>query len=307
MADTNKHIPDNLELTGKYLAAMKTISAHLMNRLPEGEALWRTLGQTEALLLEAQMTETPLEKIFGKGGVAGFCQSVVDELVEGKTNGSIPAAEHKSKAAKPRQTANEQIKKKKNLITAAVLLLWCLLIAFLVGQYTGYLTYLFSPADFYLSELHNFRAEETVIPDSKITLSVPVRSTSSEPQILYRSGDYTVSLTYVGFDEDSYTEGDPLRRWWVEFSYTQISDFSEVTYVSPAQSGTATVTLASGEVLTQPLHWQGDGYYGDTAYVRLYFLEIPKDTPTDGLSAEISFDDMTLVRWIRAGIGIRAK
>ena len=67
------------------------------------------------------------------------------------------------------------------------------------------------------------------------------------------------------------------------------------------------MTLSNGEMLTQELHWQGEGYYGDTAYVRLYFLEIPKDTSTEGLSAEISFDAMTFVRWTRTGVGLRAK
>ena len=308
MADTNQYKYDDLELTGEYLTAMKTISAHLMNRLPEGDALWRTLGQTEALLLEAQMTGTSLEKIFGKGGVAGFCQSLVDELTKEKMDGAVPASSSFVKrTAKPRQTANRQTRRKKNLITAGVIFLWCLLIAFLIGQYTGYLPYLFSPSDFYLSELHNFAAEVTKIPDSEVTLSIPVRASNAEAQILYHSDSYTVSLTYVGFDEDSYTEDDPLRRWWVELTYTQTADFSEVSYISPAQSGTATVTLANGDVVTQEIHWQGDGYYGDTAYVRLYFLEIPKETPTEGCSAEISFDAMTLVRWTRTGVGIRAK
>lgn len=307
MDDTSNKAHENLELTGEYLAAMKTISAHLMNRLPEGETLWRTLGQTEALLLEAQMTKTPVSKLFGKGGAASFCQSIIDELNGGKSDVGKPEADPPQKAKGKRQTENRQIKKKKNLITAAVILIWFLLIAVLIGQYTGYLPYLVSPADFYLSELHNFEAEVTEIPGSETTLTIPIKAQSGEPQILYQGEGYTVSLTYVGVDEDSYIKDSPLRRWWIELSYTQTSTFSEISYVSPAQSGTVTVTLTNGEALTQNLHWQGEGYYGDTAYIRLYFLELPKDTPTEGASAEISFDAMTLVRWTRTGIGIRAK
>jgi DNA-binding ferritin-like protein (Dps family) len=67
------------ELNGIYLQAMREISARLMDALPAGDELWQTLGQAEAMLLEAQMQGIPLQSLFGQGGVPSFCQSIVDE------------------------------------------------------------------------------------------------------------------------------------------------------------------------------------------------------------------------------------
>lgn len=308
MAGTSPNRPENLELTGEYLSAMETVSSLLMNRLPGGDELWRILGQTEALLLEAQMTGTPLSTLFGKGGVAGFCQSIIDEKSGSDKENTAPAITDKASKKKPRSTTNRQTKKRKNLITAAVVVAWLIIVTLLVGQYTGFLPYLRDPYGFYRSELHNFDVEVTELADSRVTVTLPITAHTPDRQVLYQSDDFQVTLTYVGFDEDSYTENDPLRRFWVELTYTQISDFSEIAYVSPAETGTVTVTLADGQVLTQELHWKSDGYYGDTAFVRLYFLEVPKNTvvTADG-QAEITFDPMSLVRWTRTGIGIRAK
>ncbi len=307
MSNTSKRPPEDLELTGEYLTAMETVSAHLMNHLPGGDDLWRILGETETLLLEAQMTGTSLSKLFGKGGVAGFCQSIIDER-SGKASGdTLPAIADKASRKKPRATTNHHTKKRKNLVTVLVLAAWLVVVALLVGQYTGFLPYLMDPHGFYLSELHNFNAEVTELEDSRVTVTLPITTHTPDRQVLYQSDEFRVTLTYIGFDEDSYTEDDPLRRWWVELTYTQIADFSEITYVSPAETGAVTATLADGQVITQGLHWKGDGYYGDTAYVRLYFLETPKNTVTQGGTAEISFDPMTLVKWTRTGVGIRAK
>ena len=192
------------------------------------------------------------------------------------------------------------------MITALIIVVWLLLIAFLIGQYTGFVRYMFHPQTFYLQELHNFNAEVTEVPLSQTTVTIPLKVQAPEPQILYRDENYTITLTYVSFDEDSYTQKNPTRRWWVEISYTRHASFNEVSYVSPAQSGTATVTLANGETVTQELRWQGESYDENTAFVRLCFLEVPKDTPTEGCFASISFDAMSHVRWTRTGIGSRA-
>ncbi len=309
MADTSKRPHDDLALTGEYLKAMETVSAHLMHRLPDNEELWRILGQTEALLLEAQMSGTPLTTLFGQGGVAGFCQSIIDEKL-GPEAASCPPpkARKKAKASKPRKTTNSRARKKKNMITAAVILLWLLLVAFLVGQYTGLIPYLWNPHSFYLEELHNFSVTVETLEGSQASVSVPLVSKAVDPQVLYESDGYRVTLTYVGFDEDKYTVDQPKRRWYVELAYTQTSSFSEIAYVSPAESGSATVTLPDGEIISQSLYWQGSGYYENgTAYVRLYFADFPSDRNTAGAVAEISFDPMTYVRWHRTGVGLQAK
>ena len=309
MADTFKQPYGDLALTGEYLKAMETASAHLMCRLPDNEELWRILGQTEALLLEAQMSGTPLTTLFGKGGVAGFCQSIIDEKAGPEAMTSPPPqARKKSRASKPRKTTNSRIRKKKNVITASVILLWLLLVAILVGQYTGFLSYLWNPHSFYLEELHNFAVTVKTLEGSEASVSVPLVSQSVDPRVLYEADGYRVILTYVGFDEDKYSVDQPKRRWYAELAYTQVSSFSEITYVSPAESGSATVTLPDGESVSQSLYWQGSGYYENgTAYVRLYFADFPADEDTAGAVADISFAPMTYVRWQRTGVGSQAK
>jgi DNA-binding ferritin-like protein (Dps family) len=71
--------PSESDLKGIYLQAMREISARLMDALPADDELWQTLGQVEAMLLEAQIQGMPLKSLFGQGGVASFCQSIVDE------------------------------------------------------------------------------------------------------------------------------------------------------------------------------------------------------------------------------------
>lgn len=308
MSNTSPNIPQSTELTGEYLSAMETISSLLMNSLPGGDELWRILGQTEALLMEAQMTGTPLSKLFGKGGVAGFCQSIIDERSGADKEATSPAITDKSSKKNPRKTTNRRTQKRKNLVTAAVIVVWLVVVALLVGQYTGFLPYLVDPHGFYRSELHNFNVEVTELSDSRVTVTLPITPHTPDRLVLYQSNEFCVTLTYVGFDEDSYTKNDPLRRFWVELTYTQISDFSEITYVSPAETGTVTATLADGQIITQELHWKSDGYYGDTAFVRLYFLEVPKNTVvTADDIVQITFDPLSLVRWTRTGVGMRAK
>lgn len=305
MADTSKHPLEHSELTGEYREAMTSISVYLMERLPAGDDLWRILGQTEALLLEAQLSGTPLSELFPKGGVGGFCQAIVDERTGGKPRVDNPAAEERSPRKRVKSTNNLRAKRRKNLVTVCVITVWVLLISLLLAQYTGFLPYLCAPQTAYLEELHNFEVSSTPLGGSEASVSVPLLSHVPDGSLLYEAGDHAVRLSYVGFDEDelSADEGG-IRRWWVELTFDKSVSFSKVSYVSPAETGTATVTLSDGQVLTQALVWQDEGQYENgTAYIRLYFLETPKSTPTEGSVAEIRFDTMSLVTWTRTGVG----
>lgn len=308
MADTSHHPPGNLELTGEYLAAMEAVSANLMGRLPDSEKLWQILGQTETLLLQAQLMQTPTKDLFGKGGIAAFCQSIIDEQLHGK-KGTPPASVTVSREKKQRKTTNERIRKKKNLVTLIILVAWLLIIAVLVSWYTGVIAYLLHPHEAYLSELYNFSSETTVLQGTEVHLTLPLSSEGIQRQELYRSGEDYVTLTYLGYDEDTLSaEKGGLRRYWIELSYPRHTSFSEVTYISPSETGTSTVTLPSGEVLTQSIHWKDDDCNDQgIASVKLYVLSIPKDTDIENLTIDISLDPMVHVRWTRNTVGPRAQ
>lgn len=309
MANTAKRPPGDLELTGEYLTAMETISAHLMSCLPGNDELWRMLGETETLLLEAQITGTPVSKLFGKGGVAGFCQSIIDEKSSASSM-NIPSegrARKKTASKKQRHTANSHIRRKKNMVTGCIIGVWVLLIAFLIGQYTGFVDYLFHPQTFYLEELHNFEAQVTPLENSGTQVSFSLSSGSLSPQSLYTQGDHRVTLTQIGYDEIQ-TDEQVICKWWVELIYTQSTSFFEITYVAPTGTGTAKVTLPGQDEVTQSLAWQGEDRYDDgTAYIRLCFLEVPKGTSVEGGTVELCFDDLKQVCWHRTGVGRRAK
>ena len=305
MSDTSNHSPLETELTGEYRTAMETVSARLMSRLPDSEELWLILSQTETLLTQAQLTKTPVQTLFGKGGVAGFCQSIIDEQIKKHPQGSITAAESKPSEAKKRKTADKQIQKKKNLVTVAIIAGWLLLVSVLIGWYTGLISYLLHPQESYLSELHNFSSNTTILADTKVQVTLPLTSGQLQQEVIYQDGSDSVALTYIGCDEDELSaEKGGLRHYWIEFSYPRHTSFSEITYISPAESGTATVTLPDGKTITQSIYWKSDGCsQNGLAYVRLYVLSLPKNTNTDGLSFELSLDSMTHVQWTRHSVG----
>ncbi len=308
MANLSPNSSGNLELSGEYLAAMKTVSAHLMSRLPDGEALWQILGQTETLLAQAQLTGTPPSALFGEGGIAGFCQSIVDEQLKEQKGRAIPATVSSSRTEKKKKTSDKHVKRKKNLVTAAILTGWLLVVSLLLGWYTGLLSYFFHPYDSYLAELHNFTSQTTVLSGTEASVTLSLTSGAVQQQELYRSGEDYVTLTYVGYDEDELpAEKGGLRRYWIELSYPRHTAFSEITYVSPAESGTSTVVLPSGETQTQSIYWKSDGCNEQgIAYLRLYVLALPKDTPSDGLTCILSLDPMTQVHWSRNAVGPRS-
>ena len=308
MADTSHRPPGHLELTGEYLAAMEAISANLMDRLPDSEELWQILGQTETLLLQAQLVQTPIKDLFGKGGIAVFCQSIIDEQLHGKKE-TPPASVTVSRERKQRKTTNERIRKKKNLVTLIILVVWLLIIAILVSWYTGVIAYLLHPHEAYLSELYNFSSETTVLQNTEVHLTLSLSSEGVQRQELYRNGEDYVTLTYLGYDEDTLSaEKGGFRRYWIELSYPRHTSFSEVTYTSPSETGTSTVTLPSGELLTQSIHWKDDDCNDEgIASVKLYVLFLPKDTDPKNLAIDISLDPMVHVRWTRNTVGPRAQ
>lgn len=309
MADTSHRSPGNLELTGEYLTAMEAVSANLMGRLPDSDELWQILGQTEALLLQAQMMHTPTKELFGKGGIAGFCQSIIDEQMHGKKETPPPASHTVSHEKKQRKTTNERIRKKKNLVTLVILLVWLLIIAILLAWYTGMIAYLLHPHDAYLSELYNFSSETTVLQDTEAHLTLSLSASGVQRQELYRSGEDFVSLTYFSYDEDTLSaENGGLKRYWIELSYPRHTSFSEVTYIAPSETGSSTVTLSNGEVLTQSIRWKDDTCNDQgIASVKLYVFDLPKDTDTENLTIDISLDPMVQVRWTRNTVGPRAQ
>ncbi len=297
-----------LELTGDYRRTMEIISAQLMESLPEGDALWTILIQAEALLLEAQQRGMPIAEIFPQGGIAGFCQSIVDEQL-GKQKSKIETTSpRKQRKRRSQETTNTLIKRKKNTVTILVLLLWVLIVAFLVAHYTGFLPYLIDPHNAYLEELHNFDSSSTVLTDTERTISLRLSDRAIPPQIIYQSEEYQVTLTAMGSTTGDYIENESLRRFWIELCYTQTVSFSKVSYVSPAETGTARITFSDGRTSTHTLHWQDNGRYEDgTAYVRLCFLELPASTVIDDATVEFSLDPMIMVTWYRTGVGVKAK
>jgi len=156
MADESKWSSGNLALTGEYFFAMEAISTHLMRRLPNDPELWQLLGQVETLLTEAQMTETPTTALFGKGGVAGFCQTIIDEKTHGQHDTSTIPRSPKNEPRRERNTRNTRIRRKKNLLTAIIITVWCIAVVGLIGQYIGFWPYLWGDCTYYLEELYNF-------------------------------------------------------------------------------------------------------------------------------------------------------
>ena len=167
-------LSDRIELEGIYLQTMKDASVRLMDVLPAGDDLWNTLGQIEAMLLEAQRQEMPLNTLFGDGGVAAFCQSIVDEYRE-SGEAILPASldnlmPHDKRLQGPRGDINLKRHRGKSIILASVLSIAFVCLAL---WYTGIFRYWTAGDSYYLEELHNFQSTVTV------TLSDPFSVTIS--------------------------------------------------------------------------------------------------------------------------------
>jgi DNA-binding ferritin-like protein (Dps family) len=309
--------PPVTELEGIYLQAMKEASVRLMEALPAGRELWEMLGQIEAMLMEAQAREMPLNELFGDGGVAGLCQSIVDEYkVDGEV--AIPAAadrtvEFDKRIFGPRGGVNYRRHRVTSVIIATVLTLAFTLLAL---WYTGILRYWTAGDSYYLEELHNFQSTVTDTDSDPISLTLPLKRASGLGETLYGDADgYDIMLqsldTYS--HTGSYTDPDTgktvyvkMSSWILYMTYTVESDFKQITYVEPPSSGTVTVTLADGTVHVGRLSWVESGSAGSgREFARISVIELPADTDTEGATLTVVLDPPKRVEWKRVSTGYR--
>lgn len=309
--------PPVTELEGVYLQAMKEASVRLMDVLPAGDDLWEMLGQIEAMLLEAQAREMPLAELFGDGGVAGFCQSIVDEY---RADGEvvIPAAadrtvEFDKRILGPRGGVNYRRHRILSVVIATVL---TLAFALLALWYTGILRYWTEGDSYYLEELHNFRSTVTDTVSPPISLTLPLKQVSGLGQTLYSDAEgYTIKLAslettqYAGSYADPDTGKTSPRKmtvWVLAMSYTVKSDFNRITYVEPPAEGTVTLTLADGTVRSGKISWMDSGSAGNgLEYARISVIELPADTDTEGATLTVVLDPPKRVEWNRISTGYR--
>lgn len=309
--------PDRIELEGIYLQAMKEASVRLMDALPAGDELWDMLGQIEAMLLEAQLREMPLNELFGDGGVAAFCQSIADEYAaDGKI--SRPASSRRlAKSCKRADGPRGGIGHHRHRVTSVVIaLILTLSFCLLALWYTGILRYWTEGDSYYLEELHNFQSTVTETLSPPIEITMPLKRTSVQAQTLYTdAAGYTISLTALDTYEHAvgYVHPDAgktayrkMTAWILCMSYTVKSDFNRVTYVEPPSTGTVTVTLADGTVCHGKITWMESGGLADgREYARLSVVELPSDTDLEGAVLTVSLDPPKLVEWNRISTGLR--
>lgn len=310
--------PVTSELTGEYLRAMQEISTRLMDVLPAGDDLWRTLGQSEAMLLEAQNQGMPLRDIFGPGGVAAFCQSILDEY---RADGgeAVPTPASQDRSIKTKQSAKEprggETYRRKRRMTALLSVLAVLLIATLGLWYVGLLRYWFTGTEFYLKELHNFKETVTPVESDPPAFTLPLQKATGLEHILYTDGVYTLTVNEIGYNEylkavrdenSGKTVYERARSWYVSVSYNVDANFRRINYVEPSANGTATVTLADGTQYRSRISWFNSGSGGDGyGYARLIVIDLPADLNTEGATVELDPEAPVRVRLDRIGTGRR--
>ena len=306
-----------VELEGIYLQAMKEVSVHLMDALPAGDELWGMLGQIETMLLEAQLREMSLSELFGNGGVAAFCQSIVDEY-RACGEMALPAAVNgfhrpDRQAKEQRDGPRHKSSRWTSVITAAVMVL---IFAVLALWYTGILRYWFRGTSYYLEELHNFQNKITELPADPITLTLPLERTSGRADMLYADGEgFDITFTAVDTHEHMGSFTDPetgkttyqkMLSWYLRFTYAVESDFNRVAYVEPAASGTVTVTFPDGETYTGKLSWVSSGATENgREYASLAVIDLPADMDVKGATLTVTLDPPHLVEWERVSTGRR--
>lgn len=310
--------PATLELTGEYLRAMQEISTRLMDVLPAGDDLWQTLGQAEALLLEAQNQGMPLRDILGPGGVAAFCQSILDEYrADAGETALTPASRDKN--VKKKQGAKEprggETYRRKRRITTCLSVVAVLLIATLGLWYVGLLRYWFTGTEFYLKELHNFRETVTPVESDPPSFTLPLRKATGLEHILYTDGVYTLTMNEIGYNEylkavrdenSGKTVYERTRSWYVSVSYNVDADFRQINYVEPSAKGTATIILADGTKYHSRINWFNSGSEGDGyEYARLIIIDLPSDLNTEGATVELDLGAPNRVRLDRISTGRR--
>jgi hypothetical protein len=314
----------SFELEGRYLQAMQTISVSLMEVLPDGERLWELLGKTEALLMEAQMTATPIEELFPNGGVAGFCQSVIDEYkaeMGADTVGKkppVPASRDKRSDAgkskkKPRggEGALRYRRVSKLLTVLAVLVL----AAVLVWQ-SGFYRFVTMGSAFYHEELHNF--ENTVIEPcgEELRFTVTPTTLTGLEQVIYTDAEgYVIKLsavdsrerTAIVINEDGKRVAMTVVDWYVTLRYTVNAGFSHICTVSPEARGTARLTLADGTVYESTLTSDSSGPLSrGWEYAQFTVMDgIPKSVNLSGAVLTVTVEPPVYRVWERIGIGKR--
>lgn len=315
------------ELTGPHLEAMQEISTRLMDALPAGDDLWQVLAEAEALLLEAQLQNVPPRGVFGQSGVAGFCQSIMDEFeADRRASEGVPPGGRARPAASPAAT-DPSVKGKRpphkprgewgirhrRRVTVALATVVCLLLAFAACLYTGLWGYWTKGTSFYLDELYNFQSTvtETVVPPTHITL--PMLQANALHQTLYDDGTHTITLTAL--DCRDYTEimdGEngkttrEMRRWFLHMEYTVVSDFRTVTYVEPSARGTATVTLADGTAYAGNIQWYSSGSSAKgEEFAEIIVIELPAAVDTAGATLTLELEPPCRVVWERFATGLR--
>jgi DNA-binding ferritin-like protein (Dps family) len=309
--------PPVVELEGIYLQAMKEASVRLMEILPAGNDLWEMLGQIEAMLLEAQFREMPLTELFGEGGVAALCQSIIDEYkADGKVE--LPAAadrtvEYEKRIFGPSGGINYRRHRVTSVIIATVLILAFALLAL---WYTGILRYWSAGDSYYLEELHNFQSTVTDTVSPPVSVSLPLKPASGLGQILYTDAEgYTIKLMsletsqHVGSYLNPHTGKAEYRKmtaWVLAMSYTVKSDFKQITYVEPPAGGVVTVTLSDGSVHEGKIVWMESGSAGEgLEFARISVIELPSDTPIEGATLNVVLDPPKRVEWNRISTGYR--
>lgn len=307
------------ELNGIYLQAMQEISAHLMDALPAGDTLWQTLGQAEAMLLEAQAQGMPLRKLFGQGGVASFCQSIVDEYraEHPQQEAFIPASQDPTVGESRRQKeprGGRSYRRKKNY-TIALASLAVLLVVSLLLWYVGLFRYWTGGSSYYLSELHNFEETVTTVSDSPIRFQIPLQKAYGLEQVLYDDGTYRMTLHEVDYneymkayrnEETGKTEYKKARSWYFSVIYSVSANFRTVTYVEPSANGAVRITLPDGSVTEGELSWLNSGEYDDGREImRFILVESPEETDLTGATAEVDLGCPNLVQLKRISTGHR--
>ncbi len=317
----NTHTP-TIELVGMYLRAMQEISAHLMDALPAEESLWQTLASTESLLIEAQLAGVPLQDVFRNGGVAGFCQSIVDEYNQKRLGQprDIPAAHDPSlknghTVRKPRGGINLHRKRR---LTFFLIGIFALILAVLAVWYTGLLKFWFKGTDYYLDELYHF--ENTVIPVSNdpIRFTLPLKPIGGLDHVLYtdiHNKDLVLTeLAYIErlceIEDDGLKDGQQSYRknyvWYITIRYPVKVGYTKITYIAPSTTGTTTLTLSSGEIITYDVsayrsEADGKGY----EYISLEVMDIPASTNIADAVLSVTLDPPNTVEWNRIGIGFQ--
>lgn len=309
------------ELDGAYLLAMQTVSTSLMEVLPEGERLWEVLGKTEALLIEAQMTDTPLEELFPQGGVAGFCQAIIDEYRGEAASAEKTPAAHDRKGRRPSAHSARtprggagalRYRRISGLLTACGALILAVILLWQSGLYR----FLTQGSAFYYEELYNFENTAIEVRQDPLTFTVTSASASGLGQVIYADGEgYTVKLDSVGTrerkvlvtDEDGKKVWNTVDDWYVILHYTVKAGFFKVSALTPEPKGTARLTLADGTVYESTLTSDSSGPISQgVEYLQITVLtEIPRNVSLSGATLTVNMEPPVYRLWERIGMGAR--